>query len=76
MIDRPFCTRRVAQGAQDGVLGRDKGVDADVAVDRFGRVQENADDGFADVGEEGEACFDGAVAVDEGFVGLEIEAEE
>ena len=76
VINRPFFTRRVAQGAQDGVLGCDKGVDADVAVGRFGRVQEDADDCFADVGEEGETCFDGAVAVDEGFVRLEIEAEE
>lgn len=77
VLDRPFfITRRVAQGAQDGVLGCDKGVDADVAIDRFGRVQEDADDCFADVGEEGETCRGGAVAVDEGFVGWEIEAEE
>ena len=76
VLDRPFFTRCVAQGAEDGVLGCRKGVDADVAVDRLGRVQENADDCFADVGEEGEIYFGGAVVVDEGFVRLEIEAEE
>lgn len=81
-MDRPlfsfffFSTGRLLQSAQDGVLRSEKGVHGDVSVGRFGRMQDGCDDCLADVGQEGEIRFCGAVVVYESRVRCKVEAEE
>lgn len=66
----PFLARSLLERGEDFILRDGKGGNVDVFVLRFGRVQEDGDDGFADGGEGGGGPLVVAVVGDGGGMRL------